>query len=381
MGEPVRVRPEAEDLRIHRDALVVDLHVDTVLWAHDAGADLAAGFEPAHVDVPRLRAGGVDAVFFAAWVHPTYVERGRAFTRALELGRAVRALASGTPGLRFAGSPADVERAAARGEIAVALGVEGGHALENSLERLEELYALGARYLTLTWTNSHDWADAAGGERRHGGLAPFGREVVRRMNALGMIVDVSHVSDEAFFHALEASDAPVIASHSAARSITPHPRNLTDDMLRALGQAGGVVGIPFYSRFLDPDFEPPYRRWEAEVRPRLEAEWARRPDAPGRAERAAHRIARAEARRLPPVAVEAVVRHIDRAVEFAGIDHVALGSDFDGIVHAPEGLEDAAEWPNLTAALRRAGYDEGSLRKILGGNALRAWREVERGRA
>lgn len=353
--------------------------MDTILWAHDDGADLVRGHDPAHADVPRLRAGGVGTVFFAAWVHPAFAERGAAFARARGLLECARRLASETAGLQLAVDVAGVERASAAGKIALALGVEGGHAIEDSLDRLAELHALGVRYLTLTWSNTHSWADAAGeAERRHGGLAPFGREVVRRMNDLGMMVDVSHVSDEAFFDALDASEAPVIASHSAVRSLAPHPRNLSDEMLRALGQQGGVVGIPFYSHFLDPAFDEPYRRWRAEVQPRADAAWARFADEPGRAERAAQRIWLAEATRLPHVALDWVVRHIDRAVELAGIDHVAIGSDFDGILHTPDGLEHAGRIPNLVGALRRRGYDEPSLIRILGSNALRVWAEVER---
>ena len=376
MGEPLSGPREADHGSAPR---VVDLHVDTILWAHDAGADLVRGHEPAHVDVPRLRAGGVGAVFFAAWVHPAFVARSTAFARARSLLECARRLASATAELALAVDVAGVERASAAHKIALVLAVEGGHAIEDSLERLAELHALGARTLTLTWTNTHAWADAAGeAERRHGGLAPFGREVVRRMNELGMIVDVSHVSDETFFDALEVSEAPVIASHSAVRSLAPHPRNLSDEMLRALGEQGGVVGIPFYSHFLDPAFDEPYRRWRADVQPRADAAWVRFADEPGRAERAAQRVWLAEATRLPRVALDCVVRHIDRAVELAGIDHVAIGSDFDGIQHTPDGLEHAGRFPNLVDALRRRGYDEPSLRKIIGSNALRVWGQVER---
>lgn len=369
---------QPEGYRWHRQALVVDLHVDTVQWVHDEGADLATGFEPAQVDVPRLRAGGVDAVFFAAWVSPAFIRRREAFARAHALARTVRDLPSRISDFRFAGSVAEVTRAAASGKIALCLAVEGGHAIENSIERLKELYALGARYLTLTWTNTHDWADAAGAERRHAGLAPFGREVVRAMNGLGMMVDVSHVSDETFFDVLDTSTASVLASHSGARAQTEHPRNLSDDMMRALAENGGVVGMPFYSLFVDPAFREPFRLWEASVRARLEAARSRYPDDPPRADRAAEAVCRAEAARLPRVALDRVVEHIDHAVEVAGIDHVALGSDFDGIVHAPEGLEHVGQLPNLTEALRNRGYEEEALRKILGANVLRVWSAVER---
>lgn len=379
MGERLSARRDAGRAGAAADSpRIVDLHVDTILWAHDDGADLAAGHPVAHVDVPRLRAGGVGAVFFAAWVHPAFVERGVAFARARSLLECARRLTSESTQLELAVDVAGVERASESGKIALGLGVEGGHAIEDSLERLAELATLSARYLTLTWTNTNGWADAAGDERRHGGLAPFGREVVRRMNDLGMMVDVSHVSDETFFDALEASDAPVIASHSAVRSLAPHPRNLSDEMLRALGQQGGVVGIPFYSHFLDPAFDEPYRSWRAEVQPRADAAWARFADEPGRAERAAQRVWLAEATRLPRVSLEWVVRHIDRAAELAGIDHVAIGSDFDGILHTPDGLEHAGRIPNLIEALRRRGYDAPSLRKVLGLNALRVWDEAGR---
>ena len=333
------------------------------------------------MDLPRLRAGGVDAVVFAAWVHPAYVARGTAFARAAGLVRSVRALAARPDGFVLATRPEDVARAAAEGRVAACIGVEGGHAIENSLERLRELYALGVRLLTLTWTNTNDWADAEGDARRHGGLAPFGRDVVRTMNRLGMMVDVSHVSDEAFYDVLDANEAPVVASHSGVRSHTAHPRNLSDAMLRALAAQGGVVGIPAYGRFVDPGFDAAFARWEAALGERLARARASHPDDPGRAELAAERVRRAEAHRLPRVPLDRVVEQIERAVDVAGIDHVAMGTDFDGIPHTPAGLEDASRWSNLARALAARGYDADAVAKVLGANALRVWRAVERAAA
>jgi membrane dipeptidase len=239
--------------------------------------------------------------------------------------------------LIMATSAADVRRAKREGKVAIFIGVEGGHAIESSLDRLRELHDRGARYLTLTWNNGNAWAGSSVGldGTRTGGLTPFGRDVVREMNRLGMLVDLSHVSDSTFFDAIEVSTAPVIASHSSARAINAVPRNLSDEQLRAIARNGGVVNVNFYSRFIDPDFRES---------------------------------------RATPLAV--LIDHFDHIAKVAGVDHVGIGSDFDGVSALPEGMEDVTRLPRIAEALLDRGYSESDVRKILGGNMLRVMEQV-----
>jgi membrane dipeptidase len=308
-----------------------------------------------HTDLRRLREGGVDVQWVSIFVHSRYVpedasQAGRAVQRAVDVIDAVEQQVQRHSGdLVLARGSQEARRAVAEGRIALLLGLEGGHAIEDSLDNLRMLYARGIRYMTLTWSNSNGWADSSGDEPRHGGLTDFGRQVVAEMNRLGMVVDVSHVSDATFFDAIEATRAPVMASHSSARALVDNPRNMSDEMLRAVAANGGVVMVNFGGTFIDPAFHP---RWRAALR------W----------------IASGGTAR-PPLA--RVADHIEHVIEVAGIDHVGLGSDFDGTLFMPEGLEDVSGYPNLTRELLRRGYDEEELRKILGGNALRVLAEVE----
>src|SRR5690606_15987948 len=253
---------------------------------------------------------------------------------------------------------------------ALMIGVEGGHAIENTIEKLRILHRKGARYLTLTWNNTHDWADAAGDEPRHGGLTPFGREVVREMNRLRMIIDVSHVANTTFWHVLEESSAPVIASHSCARAQAEHFRNLDDEQLRALAAAGGVVGVNAFPTFLDTRFAEAFTRIEERAEA-LERDLRTRYRDPQRARQEARTWMAAAIAELPPVPIDRLVDHIDHIVQTAGIDHVGLGCDFDGIPCTPEGLEDVAAIPRITELLLRRGYDDDDVKKIPGENFLR----------
>jgi membrane dipeptidase len=276
-----------------------------------------------------------------------------------------------SPTLEMAYTAADVRRIHQHHKIASLIGIEGGHAIENSLGALRQFYALGVRYMTLTHVNTIDWADAATDSAKHGGLTPFGEEVVREMNRLGMLVDLSHVSDETMRDALRVSQAPVIFSHSSARAIADHPRNVPDDVLAMLRTNGGVVMTNFYSAFTDPQaarimhdmvgvergFKTEHPNDPAAV-DSLMAAW-----------RAAHPI--------PRGTVSTVADHVDHLVKVAGIDHVGLGSDFDGISSTPVGLEDVSTFPNLTAELLRRGYSDGDVKKILGLNVLRVMEQAE----
>ena len=245
----------------------------------------------------------------------------------------------------------EVRAVTASGRMAALMGLEGGHAIEDSLETLEEFYDRGVRYVTLTHTCSHSWADASTDEARHGGLTEFGREVVRTMNRLGMIVDVSHVSDDTFWDVIEVTEAPVMASHSSARAVADHPRNMTDDMLRAVAKNGGVVMVNFLANYLDP-------RKTSLVELATGWFWLTHPSGT-----------------QTPLTV--AVDHIDHIVSVAGVDHVGLGSDFDGGPFFPEDLDTVDDFPNITLELVRRGYSDEDIEKILGGNALRVWAAVE----
>ncbi len=364
-----------EAQRIHRDAIVVDGHND-LPWrirqqaALDVeGMAFGTGRPDGHTDLPRLREGGVDVQFWAAYVETEYIGDG-ATPIALEQIDLIKRLASAYPAdLEMAYSTADIERIVGEGKIASLIGIEGGHAISNSLPVLRELYRAGARYMTLTHSKTLAWADAAGDTAAHGGLTAFGREVVVEMNRLGMLVDLSHVTDEAMRDALEVARAPVIFSHSSARAIADHPRNVPDDVLRLVAQNGGVVMVNFFSGFIVPESARKIQKI-FQVQERLREE---HPD----------EVAFREAftawmlENITPGDIGMVANHIEHIIRVAGIDHVGLGSDFDGISVVPRGLEDVSDFPALTAVLLERGYTEAELRKILGGNLLRVFRETE----
>ena len=361
-------------LRLHRDAPVVDGHND-LPWEirEKTGGDLSrmdprAALPEQHTDLPRLRQGGVGGVFWAAYV-PASARRPASV--AMEQIDLIRRMIAQSPDLEFAGTAADVERIRKRRRIASLIGIEGGHTIENSLGTLRQFHALGVRYLTLTHGTTIDWADAATDSARHGGLSRFGEEVVREMNRLGMLVDLSHVSPETMHDAVRVSQAPVIFSHSSARALADHPRNVPDDVLALMRQNGGIVMVNFYSGFVTREGANILRDM-FEVERRFLREFS--------GDTAAARQAYRDWRRANPVprgTVGTVADHIDHIVRVAGIDHVGLGSDYDGVTSLPEGLEDVSRFPHLTAELLRRGYSERDVRKILGGNILRVMRQAE----
>jgi membrane dipeptidase len=369
-------------LALHHDAIVCDLHVDTLQWMLQ-GHSLAS--HPGHLDLPRLQRGGVDLQFFAVWVDPIFVPQAagapdRSFARAVEMldafDREMKAHAGAIAPARTAGEARQIVQS---GRIAAALGVEGGHAIENDLGKLEELYRRGMRYLGLTWNNTHEWADAAKEETlkgsRHHGLTPFGEEVVRRMNRLGMIVDLSHAAESTFWHVLRVSDAPVMASHSDAWALSPHFRNLKDEQIRALAERGGIIGINFYCVFLDAEFMRRQQAAEEKRRAELDAVALAHPyDFPTQA-RLERAILNAEMGRVP-VPASRIADHVMHMVNLVGPDHVALGSDFDGTSALPDDLPDVGHLPLVTRLLRERGLGEEALRKILGGNVLRLFETV-----
>jgi membrane dipeptidase len=347
-GRHKRAVSDAEVMRVHKSALLIDTHNDLPSFTVD-GLDIGKPSNDRHTDLPRMKSGGMGAVFFAAYVGANYVEGNHAANRALQMIDTVKHdIVERYPNdLVFARTAEDIRRAHRRHKIAVLIGIEGGHAIEDSPRLLRDYYDLGVRYLTLTHTNSNHWADSSGDDNKpNNGLSPFGKEVIREMNRIGMMVDISHVADKTFWDVLETSRAPVIASHSSCRAICPAPRNLTDDLIRAMAKKGGVVQINFYCGFLNPDALKAAAQGE---------------HAPG-----------------VRATLADVVKHINHVVEIAGVDAVGLGSDFDGISCAPEGLNSVDQWPNLTRALLEEGYTAKEIRKIYGGNLLRVMSQVER---
>jgi membrane dipeptidase len=367
----------ARAARIHREAIVVDLHADTPSeFFLEPGYDFGARHPRGHVDLPRLREGGVDAEFMIAWVPAHFAaEPGASAAHALRQVEAVHQVAAQTPGTRVATSAAQIEAAREAGEVALLIGVEGGHALEDSLDTLRQFHRAGVRYLTLTWNNTNGWADACCSPPQHGGLSEFGREVVREMNRLGMLVDVSHAADTTLADVLEVSEAPILASHSCARALAEHPRNLSDEQVRQIARRGGVIGVNFFPGFLDARYGAAYDSLAAEADARERAAVAAGEDRE-RARGAASAWLRSRLETLEPVPVSRLLDHVDHLVKIAGPDHVALGSDFDGVPTLPDGIRDVSDLPLITELLLERGHSERDVAKILGGNVLRLLREV-----
>src|SRR6266567_2365210 len=365
-------------LEIHRRAIVIDTHNDITTPMTNDDYDLS-GSPPApyRTSIERMKQVGMTAEFFSLYVKPWYVDHGGAARRTLDMIDSVyRAVERHPNDLMFATSAADVRRAKRENKIAALMGIEGGHAIENSLPALREFYRLGVRYMTLTWNNTNDWADAARGEKKHNGLSEFGKDVVREMNRLGMLVDVSHVSDKTMSDALDVSKAPIFASHSSARALSNVPRNIPDDLLRRIAKNGGVIQVNFYSLFVDQKTVAP----QADERDqRLKAQQAalneKYKDDPERLSEEGDKLEAANP--LPPLPLSKLIDHIDHIVKVAGIDHVGLGADFDGANDFPEGARDVSMLPNITYELLKRGYSEADIDKILGGNCLRVFAEAE----
>jgi membrane dipeptidase len=367
--------------QLHERALVVDTHDDTPQrMLFEKGFDIGARHANGNIDVPRMREGGLDGLFFSIWV-PSDVTGPPAVKRALDLIDAVREAVRTHPAdLMLATTAADIRKAAAEHKIAALMGMEGGHMIADDLGILRQYAALGVRYLTLTHFKNNNWADSSTDKPAHNGLTPFGKDVVRELNRLGMIVDISHVADKTFFDALEVTTAPVIASHSSCRAIAHHPRNMTDDMLRALAKNGGVVMINYESSFLSEEYRVASEKKSGDVVTQLAAMSKKCGGNEACSTLEESRVNREamQTGELPKVTWEKIVEHIDHAVKVAGADHVGLGSDFDGAT-MPIGMDDASQLPKITDALLKKGYAEADVEKILGGNILRVMEQVERG--
>jgi membrane dipeptidase len=375
---------------VQRSALVIDTHADTPQRMLDDHYDLTQPLNGGYLNFAAAREGNLGAEFFSIWVEPK-LNQGHYARRTLELIDAVCQQAAAHPDqMMMAYSPEDIERAHREHKLAALMGIEGGHSIEDSLGLLRDYYRLGVRYMTLTWSNSNDWADSSGDiddpsvHHTQDGLTDFGKDVVYEMNRLGMMVDISHVADRTFYRAVITSRAPVFASHSSARALTAAPRNMTDDMLRAVARSGGptshggVVMVNFYSGFISDAWR---NAWNAQAPERQAAKAAR--VAQWKAEGKAvtygmtDALDRQWAAKIPRPPLSDLIDHIDHIAKVAGIDHVGLGSDFDGIPSSPEGIDSAADLPKITAALMARGYSAEDCRKILGGNFLRFFRDVQ----
>jgi membrane dipeptidase len=365
-----------DPLSIHKRAIAVDMHADTVQRVLDDHVDLQHQLADGHFDAIRAKAGGLDAQFFSIWVEPQLFGGGgaRAVKRADDQIAAIREMAEKHPETwQLATSAADVRRAAQDGKIAALMGLEGGYAIDEKLENVRRYYDLGVRYMSPAWSVSTSWAGSSGDEiGASRGLNDFGKSVVREMNRLGMMVDVSHVSDKTFWDIVNTSTKPVVATHSACRAITDVPRNLTDDMIRALAHTGGVVNVIFYPEHIEPGWSELKKKVDVEIAPLVQqASETEQGDAVHK-KLARDRVRQREyARRLPPVYAARVVDHIDHIVKLVGVDHVGIGSDFDGVQATAADLGTVADLPNLTKELLKRGYSESDVDKILGGNMLR----------
>jgi len=365
--------------KLHFSALLVDTHDDTTQRLLDPSFDLGQRDPSGSVDIPRMREGGLGGIFFSVWI-PSKVTGPEAVKRALDQIDAVRQQVRRHPNdLVLATTAAQVREAHQQGKIAALLGVEGGHMIAGDLGVLRTFAALGARYMTLTHSGNNDWADSSTDKPVHNGLSDFGKDVVREMNRLGVVVDISHVADKTFYDVLATSKAPVFASHSSCRALCDHPRNMTDEMMKALAAKGGVVHINYHVGFLSQEFRDAERA-HPEINKQIAAELDKRC---GENEACqlieGDRLTREMVAqgKLPRVGWEKIIEHIDHAVKVAGVDHVGLGSDFDG-ANMPYGMEDASHLPQITEALLRKGYSEADIRKILGENTLRVLAEAER---
>ncbi len=372
--------------QIHDSAIVVDTHADTPQLFLDEGFDIGADKNGVAVDLPKAREGNLGAEFFSIWVEPGYFD-GHYAKRAMDLIDSVYQQARRHPDqMVMAFSVADIERARTgpNKKFAALLGLEGGHAIENDLRVLRDFYRLGVRYMTLTWSNTNEWADSSGDitnpkVRHHNGLTPFGKQVVAEMNLLGMIVDVSHVADKTFWDTIAMTKAPVIASHSSARAISNAPRNMTDDMLRAVAKNGGVVQVNYFDAFLDENWRRAFDQQAPQRNAAEKAEEAklRAEGKPLNYENVEDKLEKQWAAKLPRPAFSVLVDHIDHIAKVAGWEHVGLGSDFDGNPAMPQGMDSAADLPKITQALLDRGYSQEQIKGILGGNLLRVFRRVE----
>ena len=377
----------AKARQIHESALIVDSHADTPQRFLDENFDIGSTDpkDHGHVSLDKAKAGNLGAEFFSIWVEPE-TNQGHFARHTFDLIDSVYEQAARHPDrMMMAFSVDDIERAHKQKKLAALLGIEGGHSIENDIHLLRDFYRLGVRYMTLSWSNTNEWADSSGDINNpkiehHNGLTDFGKQVVLEMNRLGMLVDISHVADKTFYDTIAVTKAPVIASHSSSRALTNHPRNMTDNMLREVAKNGGVVQVNFYNAFIDEDYR---KAAEAQAKDRDAAVKAYDDQMKAAGKTVTYldndRIEREWAAKVPRPPFKSLIDHIDHIAKVAGVAHVGLGSDFDGVSGAtPQGIDSAADLPKITQALLDRGYSAEDIRKILGGNVLRVFREAER---
>jgi membrane dipeptidase len=370
---------------VHRSAIVIDTHADTPQRFVDENYDLGDALKGGNWNLESARKGNLGAEFFSIWVEPS-LYKGQFARRTLVLIDAVKQQVAKHPDqLMFATSAEDIEKAHREHKIAALMGIEGGHSIEDSLALLRQYYALGVRYMTLTWSNSTSWADSSGDiddksiPHTDSGLTEFGKDVVYEMNRLGMMVDISHVADKTFYRTLVITRAPVIASHSGARALSDAPRNMTDDMLRQMKINGGVVQVNFFSAFVSQAYRDAQRAQKPEVDKAVQA-FKDKAKAEGKEVNYEEisKIQREYADRIPRPPLSALIDQIDHVAKVAGVDHVGIGSDFDGVDgQLPEGIDSVGDLPKITAELMKRGYSAEDCRKILGGNLIRVFKQVE----
>jgi membrane dipeptidase len=381
-----RTVTDAEVAKVHKSAILIDTHNDITSRTVE-GWDIGTDATDTHTDINRMKKGGMGGEFFAVFVGANYVEGNHAANRTLQMIDTVRhdIVEKHPEAFLFATTADDVLKARREGKMAALMGIEGGHAIEDSLRLLRDFHALGIRYMTLTHSNTNNWADSSGDMdnpkvKHHNGLTDFGKDVVREMNRLGMMVDISHVADKTFYDALEVSTAPVFASHSSARAISNIPRNMTDDMIKALAKKGGVVQINFGCEFLSQKAADSSPMTDPVLREKVTKMFAEAKTPEDRAN-LMKKLREEYGSKQVRATLADVVAHIDHIKEIAGVDYIGIGTDFDGVGCVPEGLDDVSKFPNLTRALLEKGYTAEDIRKIYGGNLLRVMRAVEKGSA
>jgi membrane dipeptidase len=383
-GSGVTVTSKAR--AIHDSAIVVDTHADTPQRFLDQGFDMGSTdpSDVGHLSLDKARRGNLGAEFFSIWVDPE-TNQGHFARHTFDLIDSVYEQAAHHPDrMMMAFSVADIERAHKEHKLAALMGIEGGHSLENDMHLLRDYYRLGVRYMTLSWSNTNEWADSSGDiddvkVQHHNGLTDFGKEVVHEMNRLGMMVDISHVADKTFWDTIATTKAPVIASHSSARALVDAPRNMTDEMLRAVANNGGVVQVNFFSGFDDQKYRDAMLAQEKDQAAAIKkyTDSLKAEGKPVNYLEVDH-IEREWMAKIPRPRFTVLIDHIDHIAKVAGVDHVGLGSDFDGVSGAtPQGMDSAADLPKITEGLLDRGYSADDIRKILGGNLLRVFRQVE----
>jgi membrane dipeptidase len=374
----------SDTAQVHASAIVIDAHADTPQRFVDERWNFTDPLNGGMLNYDSAKQGNLDAQFFSIWVDPNQYAANASARRTLELiDGTLEQVRKAPDKLQLCTSSDDILTAHKQGKFAVLMGIEGGHSIEDSLGLLRDYYRLGVRYMTLTWSNTNNWADSSGDIddptiQHHDGLTPFGKDVVREMNRLGMMVDISHVSDKTFWDTIATTSTPVIASHSSARALTNAPRNLTDEMLLAMKKNNGVVMVNFFPAFIDENWR---KAWAAQAPERKKAQDALEAEYKAKGlpvpYTASDKIDREFAAKIGRAPFNSLIDHFDHVIKIAGIDHVGIGTDFDGIPVPPDGIDSAADLPKITAALMARGYTAEDMHKLLGGNLLRVFREVQ----